>query len=72
MMPSIAHSSRFENLSFTQGTIQDFDSTNVIGALIEKLLLTVGLFNTNINQGTNILIALHACDTVPYNNSSHD
>lgn len=23
--------------------------TNVIGALIEKLLLTVGLFNTNIN-----------------------
>lgn len=37
---SVAHSSRFENLSFTQGTIQDFDS-----------------------QGTNILIALHACDT---------
>ncbi len=37
---SVAHSSRFENLSFTQGTIQDFDS-----------------------RDTNILIALHACDT---------
>jgi SAM-dependent methyltransferase len=36
----IAKNSGFENLNFTQGTIEDYDSTN-----------------------TNILIALHACDT---------
>jgi hypothetical protein len=37
---SVARSSHLENLSFTEGSIQDFDS-----------------------HGTNILIALHACDT---------